>query len=136
MNAKLFAFPLLSVALAATAAHAESSLGYGLQATVPVMCSLRFDSAPSAFGDTGARLGMIREYCNAPNGYQLVLNYSAGSLRGAVVSVGADSVVLDGSGQAIVPGALGPKIQSRDLVIVPGANGFDTTALNLAVQVS
>ncbi|WP_428678330.1 hypothetical protein [Sphingopyxis sp.] len=123
------------LALTAGGANAES-IGYNLQAIVPVACSLRFESSPSIFADGSARLGMLREYCNAPNGYQIVLNYSTGSLRGAVVNVGAASVVLDGSGQAIVPGAFGPKIQTRDLAITPGANGFDADSFNLAVQVS
>lgn len=137
MKAKLAALTAAcGIALTAGGANAEQSMGYNLQAIVPVACSLRFKSSPSVFSDGSARLGMLREYCNAPNGYQVVVNYSAGSLRGAVVSVGSESVVLDGSGQAIVPGAFGPKIQTRDLAITPGANGFDASSLNLAVQIS
>ncbi|WP_374523750.1 hypothetical protein [Sphingopyxis sp.] len=136
MKAKIAALTAAcGLALTAGGAKAES-IGYNLQAFVPVACSLRFEAAPSVSADGTARLGMLREYCNAPNGYQILLNYSAGSLRGAVVSVGAESIILDGSGQAIVPGALGPKIQTRDLAITPGAGGFDASSFNLAVQVS
>lgn len=129
-------FPVLGLAFAAGAANAEDSIGYNLQLTVPVVCSVRFEAAGGTLVDGANRLGMTREYCNSPGGYQLLLQYSPGSLRGAVVNVGNSRVVLDGSGTAILAGAQGPKIQDRDLIVTPGADGFNTESFNISAQLN
>jgi hypothetical protein len=128
--------PISCLALATGAAKAEDSIGYNLQATVAVVCSVKFEAAGGTSVDGASRLGMIKEYCNAPGGYQLVVQYSPGSLRGAVVNVGESRVVLDGSGTAIIAGARGPKIQSRELIIMPSPNGFDTESFSISAQLN
>jgi hypothetical protein len=78
-------------------------------------------------------LGTFREYCNAPGGYQLVVNYTPGSLQGARIIAGNDEIVLDGSGRAVLSRATGPKIRERLISMSPGANGFDTDRLELDI---
>ncbi|HVJ03772.1 MAG TPA: hypothetical protein VM662_16455, partial [Sphingomonas sp.] len=59
-----------------------------------------------------------------------------GSMKGAVVMVGDEKVVLDGSGHSVVSRAPGPRIRDRDVFAVPGPQGFDTDHLDFYVQTS
>lgn len=120
------------VAMPAVAFPAE--LAYVLSARVPVYCVVRQQSPGVATPDgAGVSLGQFREYCNAPNGYELVVRYAPGSLRGATLTAGLDSVVLNGSGEAVLSRASGPRVISRTVVATPGAAGFDTDRLELAL---
>jgi hypothetical protein len=116
----------------ASAAIASDSMVFNLRATVPVSCTVGYNPAGMAFNDNIIRLGELREYCNAPNGYDLEVRYSPNSLRGVTVSVGSEQVTLDGSGFASIRGATGPKIQTRALSVQYGENGFDTNEFQVA----
>lgn len=111
-----------------------ASLGFNLNLTVPMHCTVQHQ--PTGFGaiSRGAvSLGTFREYCNAPTGYNLVLNYAPGSLEGARIIAGNDEIVLNGSGYAVLSSATGPRIQERPLAAVPGENGFDTDRFELTI---
>lgn len=132
--------PKLSAALlllCGSAASAESiaTSTFTVRLTVPVMCTVNHQSAISAAG-AGYRLGELREFCNAPAGYALVVNYAPGSMKGAVVAVGEERVVLDGSGRAVVSQATGPRIRAREVFAEPGAAGFDTDRLEFNIEAS
>jgi hypothetical protein len=116
----------------ASAAIASDSIGFNLRATVPVSCTVGYNPTGIAFTDNTVRLGELREYCNAPNGYDLEVRYSPNSLRGVTVNVGSERVTLDGSGFASIRGATGPKIQTRALSVEFGDNGFDTNEFQVA----
>jgi hypothetical protein len=105
---------------------------YNLSLTVPVYCKVGYNGVGSqSAADSGATpLGNLQEYCNAPSGYSLVVNYSPGALRGAELFVGSDRVILDGSGRATVSQAQGPRIRNRPLAAIAGQNGFDTDRLD------
>lgn len=124
----------LALAVGPTAASA-ASMGYNLRMTVPLRCAVHHQpmglGAPAAGG--GVSLGHVREYCNAPGGYQLVLSYTPGTLRGARVTAGEDQVVLDGSGRAVLHHATGPRVRERALSVVPGADGFNTSRIDLQI---
>lgn len=123
--------------LCGSAAGAESSgTGTGtfaLRLTVPLVCTVSHQSAISPAG-AGYRLGELREFCNAPGGYALVVNYAPGSMKGAVVSVGEERVVLDGSGRAVVSQSMGPRVRAREVFAEPGAAGFDTDRLEFNLE--
>jgi hypothetical protein len=123
----------LSLALAPTAAFA-ASYSFNLRLEVPVHCTVKQQSMGTgvALGDMFA-LGTFREYCNAPGGYQLVVNYAPGSLRGARIMAGSDEILLDGSGRAVLSDATGPKMRERLITIAPGTGGFDTDRLDLNI---
>jgi hypothetical protein len=123
----------LSLALIPTAAFA-ANYTFNLRLQVPVHCTVKQQGIGSgvALGNTFA-LGTFREYCNAPGGYQLVVNYAPGSLQGARIIAGSDEIVLDGSGRAVLSRATGPKIRERLISMAPGANGFDTDRLELDI---
>lgn len=128
-----FGVASLSLALAPTAAFA-ASYSFNLRLQVPVHCTVKQQAIGSAtaIGDAFA-LGTFREYCNAPGGYQLVVNYAPGSLQGARMIAGNDEIVLDGSGRAVLSRATGPAIRERLITMAPGANGFDTDRLDLNI---
>jgi len=124
----------LALATGPTAASA-ASMGYNLNMTVPLHCVVRHQpvelGAPAAGGVVS--LGHVREYCNAPGGYQLIINYTPGTLRGARITAGSNEVVLDGSGRAILDRATGPRVRVRNLSVVPGADGFNTDRIDLQI---
>lgn len=133
---RIASLALASLALAAgpTAASA-ASIGYNLRLTVPLNCAVDHQpvglGAPAAGG--GVSLGHFREYCNAPGGYQLVLSYTPGTLRGARVTAGERQVVLDGSGRSVLDHATGPRMRERAISVVPGADGFNTSRIDLQI---
>ena len=57
-----------------------------------------------------------------------------GTLRGAALQLGADRVVLDGSGEAVISQSPGARIRKRELLATPGAHGFDTPALSFQIH--
>ncbi|MBO9518313.1 MAG: hypothetical protein J7493_09620 [Porphyrobacter sp.] len=118
-----------------TVAYAASSFSYNLRATVPIQCSVRHNAAGFGVGaeGSGISLGTFREYCNAPGGYQVMVRYTPGTLRGARLIAGSDSVVLDGSGQAVLSRSTGPRIRERSISAIPGEHGFDTQQLELDI---
>ncbi len=122
------------VLVVAPATAMAASFGFNLNLTVPMHCTVQHQ--PTGFGaiSGGAvSLGTFREYCNAPTGYNLVLNYAPGSLEGARIIAGNDEIVLNGSGRAVLSSATGPRIQERPLAAVPGENGFDTDRFELTI---
>lgn len=126
------AIAVVVAATATTSAIATSSMGFQLRAVVPVTCGVQYNPVGAAFTDSVVRLGQLREYCNAPGGYQLEVRYSPDTLRGVRLNFGNESVMLDGSGHAIIPGASGPKIQTRALSAQVGQGGFDTREFQVA----
>lgn len=133
MVKKLTGVLTATIALAsASAAIASDSIGFNLRAIVPVSCTVGYNPAAVTFTDNIVRLGELREYCNAPNGYDLEVRYSPNSLRGVTVNVGNEHVTLDGSGFASIRGASGPKIQTRELSLQFGEDGLDADEFQVA----
>ena len=123
-----------SALLVQPVAAAASSQSFNLRLVVPELCKLRHVSTSSGMRSGNAYfLGTFREYCNSPRGYTVEVNYSAGSLQGAVLMAGTDTIVLDGSGRATLSRSLGPRVRSREISIVPGANGFDTSRIEFDI---
>lgn len=114
-------------------AGSESTASYTVELQVPVICNIRYRASPTAQQGDGYELGDLREFCNAPTGYALTVDYAPGSMRGAVLSVGSDRVVLDGSGTTTVSRMPGPAIRDRTIVATPGPAGFDTDMLNFHI---
>jgi hypothetical protein len=137
--ASKFRFLLASALLCSsmTTAGAQTSTGtFGLRLSVPVHCVVSFEGqgAGLADGAGGFSLGQLQEYCNAPRGYELVVSYTPGTLRGARLNAGGDQVVLDGSGEEVISRVTGPRIQARQLAAAPGENGFDTDHLVFQIR--
>ena len=119
--------------VAAPSAVSADTAGYRIKATVAMHCKVqhRFDG----FGQKvagGISLGELREYCNAAHGYELVVSYTPGSLRGTTLRAGSDEVVLNGSGEAILSRSTGPRILERAVTATPGESGFDTDRIQFS----
>lgn len=109
-------------------------MGFNLRAKVPVVCKVGYVPTGSTISADTVRLGELREYCNAPNGYNLEVRYSPSTLRGVALNVGNQRVILDGSGFATIPGASGPKIQTRLLSAQLSEGGFDTNEFQILAR--
>lgn len=132
MLKKCFA-TMLGFAAICTAADAQDTFGVRLELSVPVMCKLTYRPAVSTDGGGRVELGELREYCNAPQGYQVILNYTPGALKGAVLLAGEERIVLDGSGQAVLATMHGPRNRSRTLAAIPSGRGFDADSLDFQI---
>ena len=103
-----------------------------MSAQVPVICRVSHSGELTNQGEAYG-LGKLHEYCNAPGGFSLEVNYTPGSLKGAALQVGEKSIILDGSGNNEVMRVGGPKVLSLDLSSTPGINGFDSNYLTFEV---
>jgi hypothetical protein len=132
-NVMKFAVMLAAVVVGPNAGATESS--YQLRYVVPVHCTLSYGTGTGsgASGDGAVGLGALQEYCNAARGYELIVHYTPGTLRGTVLIAGEERIVLDGSGSTIVDTSPIPRNRSRSLAAIPGANGFDTDRLDFEV---
>jgi hypothetical protein len=120
--------------LSATPLGAESR-SFLIRARVPVVCQVQFrPTGATPIANTVVPLGEISEFCNAPGGYELVVNYTPGTMHGAVIVAGEDQVVLNGSGQAVLTRSPRPRNRARLLSAMPGRQGFDTDRLDLRLQ--
>lgn len=125
-----------SAAPAGATATGSATSAFQLRVAVPTLCRVSFTAGGGvADGSNGAvDLGKLGEACNDGAGYSVVVAYAPGTLRGAVLQLGTDRVVLDGSGQAVISHSPGARIRTRELVATPGANGFDAPALSFQIQ--
>ncbi|MBO9623981.1 MAG: hypothetical protein J7500_14825 [Sphingomonas sp.] len=119
----------------AASAQSTASGTVNLKLTVPVVCRVTHQPSISAAG-AGYRLGELHEYCNSARGYVLALDYAPGTMKGAVISLGDERVVLDGSGHAVVSRVEGPRIRDREIYAEAGPDGFDTDRLQFEIQSS
>lgn len=130
-----FSLGIASVVLVSAPTTAmAASYGFNLRLTVAVQCSVQHQA--TGFGivsGDAVSLGTFREYCNAPAGYNLVINYTPGSLEGARIIAGSDEIILNGSGQAVLSRATGPRVRERPIAAIPGEQGFDTDRFELRI---
>lgn len=69
----------------------------GIQGFVPVICRANLDAAIVTPTTGTTQLGALKEFCNAPNGYRVVADYSP-SLAGAKLYVDGNVVQLGSDG--------------------------------------
>lgn len=124
--------PVATATATAVPTSPSADTRFLLRATVPVHCEVqqRGGGGTAASMDGAVSLGQFREYCNAPGGYALVVRYAPGSMRGAVLAADGDRIVLNGSGEAVLSRASGPRVRERTITATPGENGFDTDRLS------
>ncbi len=126
----------LLAAPAGAASDIASSTGGAnirLSAQVPVICRLSYQGEVSAEGGS-FRLGQIKQFCNAPQGFTVSVDYSPGRLINASLRIGAREITLDGSGHAEVYRGEGPQIRVFDVSAVPGSSGFDADRLEFHIE--
>lgn len=135
---KKFTLGIASAVLAAAPTSATAAtFGFNLSLTVAVKCTVQHQATGfGAVSGQAVSLGTFREYCNAPAGYDLVINYAPGSMEGARLIAGNDEIVLNGSGRAVLSRSPGPRVRERMISAIPGENGFDTDRLELTIVTS
>lgn len=127
----LSAAPLLVIGPSVDAATV-ASFGNTIRLEVPVTCKVARRGDVAQTGNT-YNLGQLFEYCNAPGGFLVQVEYQPGSFRGAVVQLGDEAVTLDGSGQNQIMHSNGPKISTVGVTAVAGPGGFDSNALQFQI---
>ena len=118
-----------------TQAQALSSSGWQVTAVIPTICNVAHRGSVTD-GGTVFGLGQLTEYCNAPGGFALYVNYAPGTLVGTELTVDGNTIVLNGSGRAEITRHEGPKIVTTDITVKPGQNGFDSDFLTFGVDPS
>ncbi len=95
---------------------ASGQFTIGVVGFVPVICRTSLDAnmvTPTA-GTTS--LGSLNEFCNSPNGYRVVADYSQSLASGKLI-VDGDEIKLSGKGTAVVSQSPDAAIASRSVAI-------------------
>lgn len=78
-----------------------ASYTIGVSGVTPVICHVSIDAATAQPSGATISLGSLREFCNSPNGYQVVVDYSANLAGGKLVIDGVPAS-LGVSGSRVV----------------------------------
>ena len=98
----------------ATAASYDA-VRIALSVDVPLKCNVEVGGAAAWSSLTTLELGSLQQFCNAPNGYVLHLDYAADTLEGATLRVGNDIVTLSGDGSDTLANSAAPARFDSDL---------------------
>ena len=130
MNLRLGSAALAAALVLATPASAIApgvNLGsgqftIGLVGYVPVICRASVDATVVTPSSGTVQLGALNEFCNSPNGYVVVANYSA-SLGSATLLVDGKAVPLGVDGATIVTHSATAAITTHMLALEGAAAG-------------
>lgn len=88
----------------------------GMTGHVPVICRVSIDRAMIP-GDAGQfSIGTLSEFCNNPNGYRVVMDYSA-LAGGGHLLVDGQEIALDEAGSVVVSRSAGAAVVKRSLAV-------------------
>ena len=94
----------------------------GLTGFVPVICRASVDATVIVPSAGTVQLGALNEFCNSPNGYVVVANYSA-SLGKATLLVDGKAVPLGADGTTIVTQSDTAAISTHELALQGASQG-------------
>ena len=94
----------------------------GLTGFVPVICRASVDATVVAPSAGTVQLGALNEFCNSPNGYVVVANYSA-SLGKATLLVDGKAMPLGADGTTIVTQSDTAAISTHELALQGASQG-------------
>lgn len=114
MKTKMLSLGAIAVALGTPAIAATSSLH--LKGHVPVTCKIRVGTQAAPIKDGLVDLGGVREFCNAPGGYDVFLDYSR-NFAGTTLLVDGASHELSKDGSLMFASENGPALRTRSLVL-------------------
>ena len=124
-TALVLAAPASAVAPGVNLGSGQSTIGQftiGLSGFVPVICRASVDATVVAPGSGTVQLGALNEFCNSPNGYVVVANYSA-SLGKATLLVDGKAVPLGADGTTIVTQSDTAAISTHELALQGARQG-------------
>lgn len=78
-----------------------SSYSITLRGFVPVICRVSVTPSSTA-AETGVQdLGAMKEFCNAPNGYDVLIEHT-GEANGAAIIVDGQEIALSDTGETVI----------------------------------
>lgn len=123
MNIRRSALVLAGLCAAVPAAAFAPGVGVGssqftisVVGFVPVICRANVDATMVAPTAGTQQLGTLSEFCNNPNGYRVIADYSR-SLDGAKLLVDGQKVVLRGTGSSVISQSDQAAIASHSLAL-------------------
>lgn len=123
LNKKLLCALATLLTIAAPAQAAETGDGASttirLQAHVPVICRVELSTPVGSLDEDVISLGIAKEFCNAPQGYRLLIKH-AENLKGAAVISGGKRIPLSPDGETLLRHSNRADFRMTDLVIDPG----------------
>lgn len=114
MKTKMLTLGLVAIALGTPTLAATS--GLHLKGHVPVTCKVRAANQAAAIKGDVVDLGGLREFCNAPGGYDVFLDYSR-NFAGTTLLVDGTPVELTKEGSVRFAGEDGPALRERSLAL-------------------
>jgi len=81
----------------------------GIVGEVPVICRVSLDTTVLSDVDGRVSLGTMKEFCNNPTGYRVVLEYPA-AMESAKLIIDGRELALDGSGLVAVTRSAGAAV--------------------------
>jgi hypothetical protein len=118
MKSKAFVAAALATALSVSGANASQPAGFELRihGYVPVICRATVETVVSTPRRGVVQLGLLKEFCNSANGYEVWVDYSP-QLSGSLLMVDGRAVRLAGSHSVRISQSSHAAMQSRDLVL-------------------
>lgn len=100
----------------------SAQFSIGIVGYVPVICRANVDASTVAPVAGTTSLGMLKEFCNSPNGYRVVADYSP-SLAQAKLIVDGKPVPLKQDGSTVVSESNSAAIADHTLALELPKNG-------------
>lgn len=128
-------FAAAAAALALVALPAQAGAGPGdpvgvtvtLRAFVPVLCRVQLHEAVGAVDEEGvAHLGTADEFCNAPQGYRVLVQHPA-DLQGAAIIRNGERIPLSPGGETVLTDSSHANV---DTLVLAVDVGDDVTRFN------
>jgi hypothetical protein len=112
----------------------SSSITIGIHAFVPVICHVELNGSPGMPGSDGiVPLGMADEFCNAPQGYRVLIQHPAGLVDAAVYRNGV-RIPLSPAGETVLTDSSQPALQQLALALDPGDHPEQFTSLGVRIE--
>lgn len=110
----------------------KASYSITLRGFVPVVCRVSV-TASSTSAEAGVQdLGALKEFCNAPDGYDVLIAHT-GAANGAKVIVDGEEIALSETGQTVISTSPTAGIRDRNLQLALNDNSA-LTALTFDVE--
>lgn len=133
-SSAIFAVVLASIGTAAASTPAmpvSDSFTLGIRGFVPVICRADVQASQITPASGVNAIGVMKEFCNSPSGYQVWADHSA-SLSDAALLVDGRRVELSDTGSTLISESPHAAMTSRDLAIdLPDSDRMGSLSLRI-----
>lgn len=117
-----------------TASAGPETMTFRITGRVPTLCRIHLSSAFSAPDASGvADLGTAEEFCNAPNGYRVIVNHQSG-LQGAAIIRRGVRIPLSPTGQTVIVDAMHPALERLSMALDVGDQPERMSAISIRIE--